>query len=360
MIQNNPLVSVVIPTCNRALLLSKTLESLKIQSYKNIEIIVVDDNSSQNTQQLVSSFDLSIIYTRFSQNQGPSVTRNKGIQLAKGDFVLFLDDDDLLHPSHIEEMVTASLQAPNDVIVSSRWRKFGISDETVFLDDIKAFTTTKEKEQAIADIIDPTIQDTICNPSLFWRREVFNSIQWDETLFTNGDLDFFLQALNCGYSFKGVEKGMVYYRMHEGVRVAAKQTKRSILSSARHRLKWSTIFLKEFGESEKVRCAFRNSFMSLMINFNLLAIKESGIQSLLKEHFRKWGGSTYYLTHKRSGLKHAMAESLMNLVGLKMIRYLNAVSNSLKKGNKNIIGEGFMHYKTKLSKEHLENNILFF
>jgi glycosyltransferase involved in cell wall biosynthesis len=103
------LVSVIIPTYNRAYSLPLSLASVLAQSYNNIEIIVVDDNSSDNTaavcQRFISEFGNNIQYVRNDTNLGPAASRNKGIELAQGDLVTFLDSDDLYYLDKIELQV---------------------------------------------------------------------------------------------------------------------------------------------------------------------------------------------------------------------------------------------------------------
>ena len=102
----SPLISVVIPTHNRAELLKRAVRSVLGQTYRNLEIIVVDDASSDNTQVAVESFgDNRIRYIRHQTNRGGAAARNTGIQVARGDFIAFLDDDDEWVPEKTEEQL---------------------------------------------------------------------------------------------------------------------------------------------------------------------------------------------------------------------------------------------------------------
>lgn len=105
-----PLISVVIPTYNRADLIYRAISSVLEQSYQNLEIIVVDDNSQDNTESVVQGMnDDRIRYYRLGKNQGGSVSRNKGIQESQGQYIAFLDSDDLWLASKLE----CQLQAIN-------------------------------------------------------------------------------------------------------------------------------------------------------------------------------------------------------------------------------------------------------
>lgn len=91
---DNPLVSIVIPTYNRAELVTQAIVSALQQDYKPIEIIVIDDGSTDETSEQISKFGNRVNYWK-TKNNGQSAARNFGVHLAKADFIAFLDDDDL-------------------------------------------------------------------------------------------------------------------------------------------------------------------------------------------------------------------------------------------------------------------------
>lgn len=102
-LKEKPRVSVIIPTYNRAHLICRTLESACEQSYKNLEIIVVDDASTDNTEEAIARIkDARICYIRNQMNYGGGTARNTGIKAATGKYVAFLDSDDRWLPNKIE------------------------------------------------------------------------------------------------------------------------------------------------------------------------------------------------------------------------------------------------------------------
>lgn len=93
--KTNPLVSVIIPTYNRADLIRRALESVFAQTYANLEAIVVDNASSDNTAEVVSSIiDKRLKFIRHDVNKGPAASRNTGLRNSRGDYITFLDSDD--------------------------------------------------------------------------------------------------------------------------------------------------------------------------------------------------------------------------------------------------------------------------
>jgi glycosyltransferase involved in cell wall biosynthesis len=97
--------TVIISTYNRAASLEKTLRSIMVQTDNDFELIIGDDASSDNTQEIVSSFTYKqVTYYRNDENSGLSFTRNRGLKLAKGDFVLLIDDDTELDPDFLRRL----------------------------------------------------------------------------------------------------------------------------------------------------------------------------------------------------------------------------------------------------------------
>jgi glycosyltransferase involved in cell wall biosynthesis len=106
----NPKVSVVIPTYNRSDKVRKGVESVLAQSFTDLEVIVVDDGSSDNTEQTLRQAFGDRIRYYFQPNQGVSVARNKGIAEARGEWIAFLDSDDLWEREKIERQFNALQQ----------------------------------------------------------------------------------------------------------------------------------------------------------------------------------------------------------------------------------------------------------
>lgn len=103
--KNYPFFSVVIPTYNRASLIIDSIKTVIAQEYQNFEIIVVDDGSTDNTEEVIKTFNHPKITYHKKKNEERAVARNTGTQLAKGDYVIFFDSDDYLLPNHLSEAV---------------------------------------------------------------------------------------------------------------------------------------------------------------------------------------------------------------------------------------------------------------
>ena len=103
--KEHPLVSVVVPAFNRAGIIRETIANIFQQTYKNIELIIVDDGSTDNTESILKSYGDRLRWA-VQKNAGPSAARNRGIAMARGEIVAFQDSDDAWHPSKIERQVS--------------------------------------------------------------------------------------------------------------------------------------------------------------------------------------------------------------------------------------------------------------
>lgn len=116
--QNLPLISVIIPTYNRGSLILGAVNSVLNQTYRNIELLVVDDCSTDNTSQILENLkDSRIKYIRLEKNSGACTARNKGIEYASGEFIAFNDSDDLWLPEKLERQLDFLKENNADIVL---------------------------------------------------------------------------------------------------------------------------------------------------------------------------------------------------------------------------------------------------
>lgn len=106
LMENQPLVSVVMPAYNCEKFIAQAINSVIGQTYENWELFIIDDCSTDNTAELVNSFDdKRIFYLKNADNSGPAVSRNMGIDAAKGEYIAFLDSDDIWLSEKLERQI---------------------------------------------------------------------------------------------------------------------------------------------------------------------------------------------------------------------------------------------------------------
>ncbi len=180
-----PKVSVVIPTHNRASLLKEAINSVFQQTFSDFELIIVDDGSTDETAQLIKDYPaIRYIYQR---NRGVSFARNQGIKLAQGEFVSFLDSDDLWLDNKLKRQVDFFRRNPKAYIVQT---------EEIWLKDGRPHNPKKRHKKYSGYILKECLPLCIVSPSaVMLRREIFEKVGFfDESLPVCEDYDFWLRV----------------------------------------------------------------------------------------------------------------------------------------------------------------------
>jgi glycosyltransferase involved in cell wall biosynthesis len=314
-------VSIIVPTRNRRDWLYQALRSVREQTWPDKEIVVVDEASTDDTVTMLEANFPEARLVRHETARGPSAARNSGVTAATGKWILFLDDDDIIHPDHLEALVTASREAPAGAVVSGRWRRFAVMADKVRLGPIVCAPPDRRGLDTLAEILEPMGEGTICGHSLLWPRQLLTKVPWDERLSANGDSDFFGRTILAGAQIVGRPIGMAYYRVHQSERVSSASALRRPLSAAQYRLKWSQLLLSH-PEHEIFAPAMRNGFMALLIA--LAGLPEArALVPILKDAYWLWGGEGYFVSNPpRNPLKRLVAASVLRLGGPSGLHWL--------------------------------------
>jgi len=213
-----PLVSIVICCYNRAHLLAQTMASVFAQEYDPVEIIVVDDGSTDNTPELMASYGQKIRYY-WQENQGVAITRTNACRLAKGEFIAFQDDDDLMPPDRIVRLYEALCKYPSAVLAVGDWEE--IDGEGELIGRRTRFNVHVDNEETVLikdgyrAILWPELTPTP-HTTLF-RRIDGERIGWFDTRFFHAceDTDFFARCAQLG-PIVYVPKIVSFYRRQQG------------------------------------------------------------------------------------------------------------------------------------------------
>ena len=179
-IKEEPFVSVIIPTRNSEATLQRCLESIKSQSYKNVEIIIVDNYSNDRTRDIARKFDCKVLLKDLER----SIQVNFGAKAAKGKYLYRIDSDFILDPQVIREAVESAEKHNYDAIIIHN-----TSDPTI------SFWSRVRKAER-----DCYRGDDVIVVARFYRRNVFDTIGgYDESLLAGEDYDFSNRLLMGGY-----------------------------------------------------------------------------------------------------------------------------------------------------------------
>jgi glycosyltransferase involved in cell wall biosynthesis len=118
------------PTYNRAAYIADAVRSVQAQTYPHVEIIVADDGSNDNTAEIVAQFGSAVVYLPLTHRGQPAATRNAALRVAKGEYIAFLDSDDLFLPGRLARQVSALIEHPDAGLVYSNGYFFREDPET--------------------------------------------------------------------------------------------------------------------------------------------------------------------------------------------------------------------------------------
>lgn len=230
----SPRVSVVIPTYERAEVLPRALESALSQTVRDLEVIVVDDGSTDDTPEVVRSVgDDRVRYERLDANRGANAARNRGIELGAGRFVSFLDSDDELHPRHLER-VLATFEETGE-------RCAGVFTAVRLVRDGRPAGVSRAPPGRLTAgqiCADNVVGGFSC---VTFRASIFGRVgRLDESLASSQDYDFFLRVVTAGHGLGGLDEVLTTCHLGEG-RIsddpaAAREGVRRILEKHRDRL----------------------------------------------------------------------------------------------------------------------------
>ncbi len=197
-------VSVIIPCYNQSMFIQEAIESVIKQTYSNIEIVCINDGSTDNSSQVIQRLAQKykqIIFFDEKENHGLIYARNTAINAASGEYILPLDADDTIEPEYIEETVKILANNPDTGIVYSKARLFG----------------TQNKEWKLPDYSKSNILYANCIfVSAMFRKSDFISIGGYKECMKDGyeDWDLWLSFIEKGFNVHRIDKILFNYRKH--------------------------------------------------------------------------------------------------------------------------------------------------
>ena len=230
------LISIIIPVYNRAELIGETLDSVISQTYTNWECIIVDDGSTDHTENVVQAYAEKDSRIKFFKRpelrkKGASPSRNFGLEKAKGDYFQFLDSDDLLRNNKFEEQLKLLKRSKPLSICSSKWGSFSVSSHLNVKQKWRSYGDFKPALKLLQtfgkynEYFPPIVY-------LIPRKVIENAGFWDETLNQNpnDDGEYFSRVLiNCS-QVVFCSSTEAYYRAGDSERLSLLDDKQKIRS----------------------------------------------------------------------------------------------------------------------------------
>lgn len=211
-LNSNDLVSVVIPVYNSENFLSESIESVLNQTYKNIEVIAVNDGSTDKSLKILQQYS-NRINILSQQNQGLAVAINAGIKKMKGKWFKWFSPDDVLFPEAIETLIKKAKKFPENTVLYSNWEIIDEKDNTVrdFSESDYNPLSNFDYNIRLLDGQQINANTTLIPKSLFTKGCTFRNLQDPVAI----DYDFFLRAgIIYDTKFYLIEKNLLKYRIH--------------------------------------------------------------------------------------------------------------------------------------------------
>lgn len=208
----NPFVSIVIPTFNPGYLLQETLASCcKIKGIE-IEILLIDDGSTDGMPQRIAQAFPSVILHRLDHQSGSGAAgRNVGLALAKGRYIKFLDHDDLIQPKGFRAECLQALHTDADMVMA-RWGVVPIEEKGVFCKAKRKVFSPPDPAGLVEAILNGEL--TPCTASVLYKRSYVAAERWDASVAIIDDFDWFCRMAIKGGTITTVDTLAYYWRLH--------------------------------------------------------------------------------------------------------------------------------------------------
>lgn len=215
----NKKVSLIVPVYNVEKYLQQCIESITSQTYENIEIIIVNDGSTDKSRTIIERFmekEDRIIYIE-QDNKGVSVARNKALKISTGDYILFIDSDDYLNDNSVEILVQSMIYSNADMVIAGFKRIF--DDNIKGKDNIFQFNVDKEKEYSGIEVSEMMLKGII--DGFLWnkmfKRELLikNGFEFEENRYFEDWYPVFNHISSIG-KIKFLNQSVYNYRQRQG------------------------------------------------------------------------------------------------------------------------------------------------
>ena len=325
----SPLVTIIIPIYNSEKYISETLQSIYKQTYKRIEVIIVDDGSNDNSYAFAKQHQKDQVFVYSQTNKGASAARNFGLAKAKGKYIQFLDADDLLSESKIEEQVIL-LEETSNYLATCTCVHF--LDDTNHLLEPRRHEWIKEESDDPVDFLTKLYGGSLIGPQYggmialhTWLipSKIIDIVGlWDEKLSLDDDGEFMCRVILASKGIKYAKNCTAYYRKYQSNKNLSSATNEGAHISLLNSTKLKMAHILSVKDTKLIRSAFSRVFLHISASFypsfpNLTLEAEQIGKSLdPKQKVRPY--NTFLLKY------------LSMIIGWRKVKLLSKFKNSLK------------------------------
>lgn len=322
--QSKPSISIILPVHNTSHYLEECLNSILNQSFKDYELICIDDGSSDNSYEILKKYEKIITNCKVIQqkNQGVATARNVGLKNVTGDYIVFIDSDDYIKPNYLERLYNESCNSNSDVVICNFYRYFESSN-------LKLPVIVKKSSGVYSnhDILKSLIPDNLIHSYLWnklWKKELFDNLEFPNIKYE--DISIMCYLLYKAKKVSIINDALYYYRIRKTsiVRNYSISTQNDYVKS----YGFIRLFLKEKDLFHKYKLSYKLLSIKVflvMFFINIFLIKEYKNIKITFENFT----SFYNFIVSANSLDYDYsAQQLMNLEVLQ-----SSIQNSVYKGS---------------------------
>ncbi|WP_016991391.1 glycosyltransferase family 2 protein [Flavobacterium sp. ACAM 123] len=306
---NLPLVSIIIPTYNRGLIISDTLNSVLAQTYTNWECIVVDDGSTDNTDVILAGFiekDSRIQYCHRPDDRlkSASTCRNIGFEISKGSYIQYLDSDDLISENKLQEQVAILNSTSDYSIATCRWGRFSTIDgEIKMIENLESYQSFDSAEIFLTALAN-SMGYFPPHCYLIKRKLIEKSAGWNEYMSLNDDTEFLIRLFVNTENIYFSAEAIGYYRYGNNTNLSSHNQEQKVIDMINSfkmidcllkiRFKVKSVYYIEVIKDEiydnviksfpHLICENKVFFIN-QLNFRLLKVM---VKNRLKKYLKKW------------------------------------------------------------------------
>ena len=278
-----PKVSILVPMYNSEAYLVEALDSCINQTYENIEIIIVDDGSTDESLRIAETIKDVRVHVYSQSNSGACVARNIAFEKSHGDYIMYFDADDLINKSYVSSLVKCLRDANDLSIATGEWDRFRTDLSEASFPKLSVY---KDYDNAFNLLLDmwTTGEMLTCSSYLVPRKLVEIAGGWDASVLKNQDGEFFSRVLMAADKVYHTANAKFYYRTGEYLSVSKASSKAKVASMLDTFISYRKNALA-IEDSERVRKALAVNFTLFMyIHGNqfpdLMKIAQSEVKNL--------------------------------------------------------------------------------
>ena len=286
------MISIIMATYNRAHFILETLQSIQNQSYIDFECLIIDDGSTDNTFNVVTDFiknDNRFSYQNRPDNykKGLPGVRNYGLDICKGDYIIFFDDDDIIHPDNLKVCLEV-LQNYN--LDFCHYKKFAFEKN---IPEFKSVEITNKQPLSIADIESIVTQKIgIASCTVLWNKDCFKKHRFNEELMYAEEWECYIRMLLEGLEGIMIDPILYYYRIHPNSNTSEYYKNNSIRKASKKEA--ILLVIQKLNEKGVLNNSLLHYFIQMSLDFKEFRLFETILEVLPLNFLQKIKWQLFY------------------------------------------------------------------